>query len=100
MNLATMAKNSGKPVVEECDAGLAKIVVPIFVRETFMGAVGACGLLMPDGEVDSFLVNKITDIDEEKVNALAHGIDSISNDSIDHLIAFIEDRLAGIIKSD
>ena len=53
MNLATMAKNSSKAVVEECDAGLVKIVVPIFANNTFIGAVGACGLLMQDDEVDS-----------------------------------------------
>ena len=99
MNLATMAKNSGEPVVEECDAGLVKIVIPIFAKDTFVGAVGACGVLMQDGEVDSFLVNKITDIDEEKVDALAVGIDSISDGNIQELISFIQDRLAEIIKN-
>jgi ligand-binding sensor protein len=98
MNLATMAKNSNKAVVEECDAGLVKIVVPIFATDTFIGAVGACGLLMQGGEVDSFLVNKMTDIDEDKVETLSQGINSISNDKIQELIAFIEVRLAEIIK--
>ena len=97
MNLAAMAKNSGEPVVEECDAGLVKIVVPIYADDVFMGAVGACGLLMQDGEVDSFLVNKITDIDEAKVDALSEGIQSISNDKIQELINFIEDRVSEIL---
>ena len=97
MNLATMAKNSGEPVVEECDAGLVKIVVPIYADDVFMGAVGACGLLMQDGEVDSFLVNKITDIDEAKVDLLSEGIQAISNDKIQELINFIEDRVAEIL---
>ena len=99
MNLATMAKNSKKPVVEECDAGLVKIVVPIFAKDTFIGAVGACGLLMEDGEVDSFLVNKITEIDEEKVDSLSDGIHSISDDKIQELIAFIESRLSDIVEN-
>ena len=97
MNLATMAKNNAKAVVEECDAGLVKIVVPIFLKDTFIGTVGACGLLMPDGEVESFLVNKITEIDEETVDTLAHGINSISNDKIQELIAFIESRLSEVL---
>ena len=97
MNLATMAKNNAKAVVEECDAGLVKIVVPIFLKDTFIGTVGACGLLMQDGEVESFLVNKITEIDEEKVDTLAHGINSISNDKIQELIAFIESRLSELL---
>ena len=97
MNLATMAKNNAKAVVEECDAGLVKIVVPIFLKDTFIGTVGACGLLMQDGEVESFLVNKITEIDEETVDTLAHGINSISNDKIQELIAFIESRLSEVL---
>jgi len=84
--------------VEECDAGLVKIVVPIFAKDTFIGSVGACGLLMQDGEVDSFLINKIAEIDEEKVDTLSQGINSISNDKIQKLISFIEDRLAELLR--
>jgi len=97
MNLAVMAKNSGKAVVEECDAGLVKIVIPIFMRETFLGAVGACGLLMDDGEVDAFLVNKITDIEEEKVANLSEDIGSISSNKIKELISFVEDKIDHIL---
>ncbi|MBW1891490.1 MAG: PocR ligand-binding domain-containing protein [Deltaproteobacteria bacterium] len=97
MNLAVMAKNSGKAVVEECDAGLVKIVIPIFMRETFLGAVGACGLLMDDGEVDAFLVNKITDIEEEKVANLSEDIGSISPEKIKELISFVEDKIDHIL---
>ena len=99
MNLATMAKNSKEAVVEECDAGLVKVVIPIFQNETFMGAVGACGLLMQDGEVDSFLINKIAEIDEEQVEALSQGIDSISDEKIKELIAFIESKLSDIVEN-
>jgi ligand-binding sensor protein len=99
MNLATMAKNSREPIVEECDAGLVKIVVPIFAKDTFIGAVGACGLLMADGEVDAFLVNKITEIDEEKVETLSEGIHSISDAKIQELITFIEERINSILSS-
>jgi len=96
MNLAIMANNSGKAVVEECDAGLMKIVIPIFIQDTFLGAVGACGLLMDDGEVDAFLVNKMTDIDEEKVESLSKGIGSISSEGIQVLIDFVHDKLSEI----
>ena len=96
MNLAIMAKNSGQAVVEECDAGLTKIVIPICIQDTFLGAVGACGLLMDDGEVDAFLVNKITDIDEEKIESLSEGIGSISPERIQELIVFVHNKLAEI----
>jgi len=96
MNLAAMAKNNEEAVVEECDAGLVKIVIPIFLKETFLGAVGACGLLMQEGEVDAFLVNKMTEIDEETVETLSEGIGSISSAKIQELIDFVENKLVEI----
>jgi ligand-binding sensor protein len=90
MNLAVQAMKTKKAVVEECDAGLVKIVVPIFVDEQFVGAVGACGFLLDDGEVDTFLVNKMTDIEEEKVEKLAEGIPAITTEKADSIVAYIE----------
>ena len=98
MNLAIMARNSGQTVVEECDAGIVKIVVPVFVEDTFVGAVGACGKCMDDGEVDAFLINKITGIDEEKVESLAQDIEHISPETITKLTAFVEEKIQNIIQ--
>ena len=46
MNLANQARQTKKPVIEECDAGLVKIVIPIFIDDEFLGAAGGCGLLL------------------------------------------------------
>ena len=97
MNIANMSKEAGEPVIEECDAGLVKMVVPIIVNGTFVGAVGSCGLLLDDGEVDSFLVNKITDMDEETVEKLAVGIPSISTESARELNQYIVQRIKKIV---
>ena len=40
-NFMAMAKQTRKAVIEECDAGLMKVVVPIIVDGEFIGAVGA-----------------------------------------------------------
>ena len=98
MNLAVMAQNSGQTVVEECDAGIVKIVVPVFVGESFIGAVGACGKCMDEGEVDAFLVNKITGIDEEKVENLAKDIEHISPETITELSVFVEEKIQQIVQ--
>ena len=97
MNLAVMARNSGQAVVEECDAGIVKIVVPVFVADIFVGAVGACGKCLEDGEVDAFLVNKVTGIDEEKVESLARDIERISPETIAKLISYVEEKIQNII---
>ena len=97
MNLANQAKDEKRPVIEACDAGLMKIVVPIFVDGDYIGAVGACGLLPAGGEVDSFLVNKITDIDEEKIEALCEDLAVIEKNSAEEVAQFIWEKIEAVV---
>ncbi|MBU4317351.1 MAG: PocR ligand-binding domain-containing protein [Proteobacteria bacterium] len=97
MNISTMAKQSGKPVIEECDAGLMKLVVPIFVKEEFIGAIGACGHVLDDGEADEFLINKITDIPEETVASLGQTIPRIPMEKAEALVEYIKTKLEEIL---
>lgn len=99
-NIAAIAQKTRKPVVEECDAGMAKIVVPVFVNDEFLGCVGGCGLLLGDeGEVESFLVNKATSIDEEEIERLAKKIGHISMKDAETLGAFMAEEVKKIVKS-
>jgi ligand-binding sensor protein len=98
MNIATMAKNTKKAVIEECDAGLFKLVVPIFVKDEFLGAVGACGMLLDDGEADSFLINKITEIDEERIESLAEDLPQMDAAAAQEMRLFIESKVNDIVK--
>ena len=97
MNIATLAMRSKQAVIEECDAGMLKLVVPIFAGEEFVGAVGACGFLLDDGEVDGFLVNKMTDISEADIENLATGIESISTAKAQALGQYIMNQINAIV---
>jgi ligand-binding sensor protein len=97
MNIAATAMRSKKPAIEECDAGLIKMVVPIFVNDEFVGAVGACGFLLDNGEVDSFLVNKMADIDEEKVKNLSQGIPAITTAKAKSLSKYVTAQIEKIV---
>ena len=97
MNLANQAKDEKRPVIEECDAGLMKIVVPIFVDGDYIGAVGACGLLPAGGEVDSFLVNKMTDIDEEDIEELCEDLAVIEKNSAEEVAQFIWEKIEAVV---
>ena len=97
MNIAAMAMKQRQAVIEECDAGMIKMVVPIFYESEFVGAVGACGLLLDDSEVDSFLVNKMTDIKEEKVDRLSKGISSVTTAKAEELGRFINHQIEEIL---
>ncbi|MBN2439562.1 MAG: PocR ligand-binding domain-containing protein [Deltaproteobacteria bacterium] len=94
MNLANEARETKQPVIGECDAGMAKLVVPIFYGDEFLGAAGGCGLLLDDGEVDGFLLNKTLDLPEEKTEALSEGITRLSTARMQELADFIGNWLA------
>ena len=97
-NMAVMAQNSRTPVIEECDAGLIKIVVPIFIRDEFIGAAGGCGLLMEDGEVDDFMINKTTALAEEKIAALAGSVATVTQQEAENLAAYIAGEIDRVVK--
>ncbi|MFH1983068.1 MAG: PocR ligand-binding domain-containing protein [Pseudomonadota bacterium] len=98
-NIAAMAQKTKEPVVEECDAGMVKIVVPVFVKGEFLGGVGGCGMLLGDDtEVETFLIGKTTGIDEEELIPLTEGIPRISQDDADALGRYIGGRVAEIVK--
>jgi hypothetical protein len=83
--------------VEECDAGMLKLVVPIFANDEYVGAFGACGFLLDDGEVDTFLINKMTDITEDTIARLAEGIPVITTQKTEILAQYITNQIARII---
>ena len=95
-NAANQAQKSKDAAIIECDAGLVKVVVPIFVNDEFLGVAGGCGLLLQDSEVDTFLVNKTTDIDLEKIGNLSNDIAIISMEQLKSVIRYIEKELEWI----
>ena len=83
----------------ECDAGLVKVVVPIFVDGEFLGVASGCGLLLSNSEVDTFLINKTTGIDVGEIENLSNEIKIISDDKIELLIEYIQKEIAWIISN-
>ncbi|MEW5909190.1 MAG: PocR ligand-binding domain-containing protein [Thermodesulfobacteriota bacterium] len=98
MNIATAAKKSRQPFTEECDGGLVKACVPIIVDDTYLGALCGCGMVLDDGEVDTFLINKITGIDEEKLQELSSDVRYITSDEIDSVVDYMSETITTIIK--
>jgi ligand-binding sensor protein len=96
-NITEQAKRSKKPVVGECDAGLAKIVVPIFFKDEFVGTAGGCGLLLDGGEVDEFMLNKTLGLEKNEIAGLSNDIKSISAEKANSVCAYIQERIEGLI---
>lgn len=96
MNMAKQAVKSKSAVVDTCDAGLLKIVVPICFDGKYLGVIGGCGLLSEGGEVDAWAVNKLTGIDKTKVERLSKDIATISEDQINSACNYIQNQLTNI----
>jgi ligand-binding sensor protein len=98
-NIVAMAQKTRKPVVEECDAGMIKIVAPVFVNGEFLGSVSGCGLLQTDeGKVESFLVNKTTGINEQEIEGLSKTVGDISIEDAEAFSLFIDEEVNKVVE--
>ncbi|RLC00625.1 MAG: hypothetical protein DRH90_18030 [Deltaproteobacteria bacterium] len=97
MNMASQAQKTRKAVVEECDAGILKIVVPIFVKDEFVGTAGGCGRLPADGEVDTFMINKTIGIDEKEIEDLVDDMGSMTTEEAQECADFVESEIKAIV---
>ncbi len=97
-NIAGQAAKTKKPVIGECDAGLVKIAVPIFLGDDFVGIAGGCGSMMSGSEVESFFVNQTTEIDEEEIKRLSQDIKVMMKAEAQAVVAFIQERIDGLVK--
>ena len=97
-NIAAQAKRTRRPIIAECDAGLMKFAVPIFLNGEFLGVAGGCGYIMGDGEVDLFMVNKTTGIANEKLINLSDDVPTMTPEQAEALARFVEGEVNQIIK--
>ncbi|WP_319525532.1 PocR ligand-binding domain-containing protein [uncultured Desulfosarcina sp.] len=92
-NFMAQARQTGKAVIGECDAGLIKIAVPIFVKDEFLGTAGGCGLLPEGGEIETFMIEKSTGMSEAQIADLGAGVGTMSDARASEMADFIEDRI-------
>ena len=96
--IARQARQTRQPAVAECDAGMLKICVPIYVDETFVGIAGGCGMLADPAHLEPFHVSRVTDLPEERVVELAGDIPILTTDKAAATAALISDRVAEVIQ--
>ena len=97
-NIAAEAQRTRKPVIAECDAGLMKLVVPIFINGQFLGVAGGCGYVLGNGEVDTYMVNKTIGIAEEKITNLSDEIPVMTPEQARSHTEFIQSEIEQILK--
>ena len=81
--MAEMARNQKSSVVELCEAGMAKLVVPVFLDQNYLGSVTACGSMLPQTEVETYLVEKTTGIGGDAVAEMAGKVPSVKKEQLE-----------------
>ncbi len=97
-NIQGRARLSGDAIVDECDAGLLKISVPIFVNDEFLGSFGGCGRALEDEEIDVFYISKVTGISEVEVEKLAADVSTISRARSEEVAEFLTHNVRRIFE--
>ncbi len=97
-NIAAQALKTGQTTVAECDAGLMKFAVPIFVDGEFLGVAGGCGLLRGQEQVDAYLVHRTVGMEEQAVKNLSDDIETIPTNRLASVIGYLENTVTEIIQ--
>ncbi len=93
-NFMAQAKQTRKAVIGECDAGLIKIAVPIFSDDAFLGTAGGCGLLPPEGELETFMIEKTAGLTETEIARLCEGMGTMTEEQAQEMANYIEKKIA------
>ena len=68
--MAEAAKEKRRPIIDFGDAGMLKLVIPIFCQGDFAGTLTACGAHIGGEELEAFLIEKSTKLNEQEIEAL------------------------------
>ena len=86
-----------QPLIDECDAGFVKFAVPILLKGEFLGTVGGCGHLLPDSEVEIFLIEKAIGKDDLGLEAKMNTVKRVSEEEVKELLSFVQTYLDNLI---
>jgi len=89
----TQMMQQGKPFAEECDGGMMRISVPVLKDGELIGAVGGCGLVAEDGEVDEFSIDMMSDLDAERITKMTPGVHVASEEKVKEIMVFIQGKI-------
>jgi ligand-binding sensor protein len=97
--IARQARLTRQPVVAECDAGMLKICVPIFVGEAFVGIAGGCGMLEDPAHLESFHISQVTELSKERIAEISADIPAMTANKAAATADFIAGRVAEVIQA-
>ena len=76
-NMAKRAATIKGLVIDACEAGLAKFVIPLFVEDEWVGSFTACGSSIPREDIEDFIIGKSTKMSEDDISHLKQQVSEI-----------------------
>ncbi|MGB5749776.1 MAG: PocR ligand-binding domain-containing protein [Desulfobacterales bacterium] len=97
-NIAARAVKNRETIIDDCDAGMMKFAVPIFVDDEFVGVAGGCGKLRGEGQVETYLVHRTAGLSEEVVEELSSDIETLPEDKLESVVNYVENKVTELIR--
>ena len=95
--LSKTVQEKKESATSECDAGLMKFLIPIFVENTFLGMVGGCGCVDEQSEVDAFYVSKM--LEKKDVSDLTGTVRKIARDTMFEAVEYVQNHINEALKN-
>jgi len=83
--MAEMARTQKSSVVEICEAGMAKLVVPVFRDQNYLGSITTCGCMLPDTSIETYLIEKTTGIGRDAIAEMAEKVPTVQKEQLQQL---------------
>jgi ligand-binding sensor protein len=96
-NISAQIEKTGKSSIGECDAGFIKFAVPIYFEGEWLGVAGGCGRITNGNTIESFLINKITGIEEKKIKHLSTEISFMEYIDVKKAVDYVNKELEKVI---
>jgi Sensory domain found in PocR len=91
--LSKIAQEKKDCVVDECDAGFIKFLMPLYISNEFAGLIGGCGCLAERTEIDAFHISKL--LKKEDITDMIGTTKSISGDLLEEAVQFVRQKARG-----
>jgi ligand-binding sensor protein len=85
-SMAQETNKKKRPVIDACDAGMAKFVLPVFYEGDFVGTLTACGARVLGTELETFIIEKATKINERDIDGLIQQVPQCDEKAIARVV--------------
>ncbi len=80
--MASMARTQKSSVVEICEAGMAKFVVPVFNDQNYLGSVTTCGCMLPETVIETYFIEKASGMGGDAICEMAEEVPTIQKEQL------------------